>query len=65
MYYIYTGVYNISISDIDECEELSDACPENGDCWNLKGSFTCRCPRGFIAHFDEDDGKYECEGKDQ
>ncbi|CAH2304983.1 HEG homolog 1 [Pelobates cultripes] len=32
--------------DVDEC--LSDPCPPQTTCSNIKGSFSCRCPLGYI-----------------
>ncbi|KAM4697938.1 uncharacterized protein WCC33_013561 [Rhinophrynus dorsalis] len=33
-------------TDIDEC--LSDPCPAQSSCTNTRGSFSCRCPLGFV-----------------
>ncbi|KAM4626240.1 protein HEG homolog 1 [Discoglossus pictus] len=33
-------------TDVDEC--LSSPCPTQASCTNTKGSFSCRCPLGYI-----------------
>lgn len=33
--------------DINECEEVTEACTSNEDCVNTVGSFTCNCKTGF------------------
>jgi len=43
------------LSDIDEC--VYNVCPENANCNNLVGSFSCACLPGFI------DTGTKCEGK--
>ena len=43
-------------SDIDECEEATDDCPE-GACENTPGTFICKCPEGQVLVGDK------CEGE--
>lgn len=33
--------------DINECEEVEDACSSNEECVNTVGSYTCNCRIGF------------------
>ena len=44
------------VTDIDECETMTDDCDENADCINTEGSFECVCKPGYTG-----DGK-DCEG---
>lgn len=37
--------------DINECEEISDAC-KGGLCLNLPGTFLCECPEGLLLSSD-------------
>lgn len=47
-----------SLSDINECADQSlNDCDPNAKCYNLEGTFECRCKRGYRG-----DGKIcECE----
>lgn len=47
-----------SLSDINECADPSlNDCDPNAKCYNLEGTFECRCKRGYRG-----DGKIcECE----
>ena len=38
----------IECNDIDECSKNSHSCGENTDCFNIPGSYTCRCSQGFV-----------------
>ncbi|XP_034936091.1 fibrillin-1-like [Chelonus insularis] len=40
-------VRNRGCTDINECEEIEDACTSNEECVNTIGSFTCNCRVGF------------------
>ena len=33
--------------DVDECKAGLDSCPENAQCQNTIGSFSCICNNGF------------------
>lgn len=35
--------------DIDECQENTHNCHEDGECINTDGSFRCECKVGFIG----------------
>ena len=35
------------LSDINECD--SDPCQNNGHCNNLRGSYQCACPSGYLG----------------
>ena len=35
------------MTDIDECENATASCPEEEECQNTVGSFTCVCLEGF------------------
>lgn len=37
------------VADINECEEQTSVCPENFECLNVPGSFTCS---GLLRPFD-------------
>lgn len=37
------------VADINECEEQTSVCPENFECLNVPGSFTCA---GLLRPFD-------------
>ncbi|XP_026325907.1 fibrillin-2-like isoform X2 [Hyposmocoma kahamanoa] len=47
----------IHCSDIDECKQQPDICPENRECENTVSSYICKCPEGYrrIAARDEPD----------
>lgn len=47
--------HHIMFSDINECESKETLCHELAECINNKGSFTCKCPVGFIG-----DGRKSC-----
>ena len=57
----FTGVFDtdkqITISDIDECDNGSHLCSENATCINNHGSYTCNCTEGFTG-----DG-FSCTGR--
>ena len=39
---------SLSLTDIDECEEVSDNCDKvRGFCTNIPGSFNCSCRDGY------------------
>ena len=40
--------------DMDECK-TNTSCGDNAECINIKGSFYCRCHRGFVKN---DDGEF-------
>lgn len=40
-------VRNRGCIDINECEEIEEACTSNEECINTSGSFTCKCKLGF------------------
>ena len=44
--------------NINECssDKLND-CPDNSDCANNDGSYTCRCRNGFVMAIDTGDTK--------
>lgn len=46
-------------TDIDECVEKTDACPEMHSCLNTNGSFICNCLPGYV----KDAGSNTCMGK--
>ena len=35
--------------DIDECQENTHNCHEDGECINMDGSFRCECKVGFVG----------------
>lgn len=39
-------------SDIDECADGTDACPENSTCENTEGAYDCTCDDGYAADAD-------------
>lgn len=41
--------------DVDECQNM--VCPDNSECINGIGSYTCQCENGY-----EDDGTGKCKG---
>lgn len=46
-----------AFADIDECSDLTlNECPDDTDCQNLHGNYTCNCKSGF----QKNDSK--CEG---
>ena len=57
--------YDSSGQDIDECKLMPDACKDGGECVNLNGTATCRCPEGYV--YDQDTmsclDENECERK--
>ena len=47
----------VLLLDINECEDLTfNNCPENTNCQNLHGNYTCNCKAGF-----QENGS-SCEG---
>ena len=49
---IYSGDYQACF-DFDECKHASlNSCPENSDCVNTDGSYTCACKDGFEEDID-------------
>ena len=50
--------YNIpTFTDIDECIDGTDGCPENSVCNNTIGSFECICFPGFVKNGSQCDGE--------
>ena len=45
------------LSDVDECSADSKPCDDNADCFNTKGSYSCRCKLGFTG-----DAGTTCQG---
>lgn len=46
--FLQMGIFFV---DINECEEISDAC-KGGLCLNLPGTFLCECPEGLLLSSD-------------
>ncbi|XP_052803968.1 uncharacterized protein LOC128234050 isoform X2 [Mya arenaria] len=42
--------YNLTncSNDINECEDGSAVCPTNSECFNMPGSYTCKCTSGYL-----------------
>ena len=36
------------VTDINECQLASYSCPGRAQCVNVPGSYTCKCPLGFV-----------------
>ena len=54
--FVYINQFYFScLVDTDECE--LEQCPENANCVNTPGSFSCNCNPGFVA-----DGANSCTG---
>ena len=51
-------------SDLDECEENTDICPDHSTCSNLVGGYLCTCNEGFYWVGTHSDPLYTgmCEG---
>ena len=45
------------VTDINECQLASYSCPGRAQCVNVPGSYTCKCPLGFVNN-----NKNNCEG---
>ena len=45
---------NCGCSEIDECAQETDHCPENSHCVNTDGSFDCNCNDGFEPLANQD-----------
>jgi hypothetical protein len=43
------GIFSRSCVDVDECERDADICPLPSVCFNLRGSYECRCPLGQMS----------------
>ncbi|XP_078681619.1 uncharacterized protein LOC144916364 [Branchiostoma floridae x Branchiostoma belcheri] len=48
-----------SCVDIDECDLEQGPCTNGGTCYNVDGSFSCRCPPGYGGFFC-DISKFHC-----
>ena len=48
--------FRFVVSDVNECNQLSQPCPENSLCENAEGSHFCLCQAGFVM----ENGK--CQG---
>ena len=59
---IYTLIYLIHLTDINECTEGTDRCDQN--CHNNVGSYTCSCNTGYRLNANGYgcDGTYELAG---
>ena len=40
-------IFNVHVTDIDECEEDPEICGFNAKCNNTLGNFTCSCLSGY------------------
>ena len=40
-------IQSCCLSDINECTEGNFTCPNNSHCFNIDGSYRCRCNRGY------------------
>ena len=38
------------LPDVNECSGDSKPCDDNADCFNTKGSYSCKCKSGFIGN---------------
>ena len=48
IYFFLLHFYIVLLLDINECEDLTfNNCPENTNCQNLHGNYTCNCKAGF------------------
>lgn len=55
MYFLWH--IEFAFADIDECSDLTlNECPNDTDCQNIQGNYTCSCKSGF----QKNDSK--CEG---
>lgn len=55
MYFLW--YIEFDFADIDECSDLTlNKCPDDTDCQNLHGNYTCSCKSGFQKNYSK------CEG---
>ena len=47
---IFTLLYDLLNSDIDECTDGPNDCDNNAECDNTVGSFTCTCNTGYSGN---------------
>lgn len=40
-------MYDLLLTDIDECREETANCSQNATCKDTDGAYTCTCNRGF------------------
>ena len=52
---------SLLIVDINECKNENSVCPENSQCINTNGSYTCVCDEGYFHVQTE--SVNECKGK--
>ncbi|XP_058042204.1 uromodulin-like 1 [Ahaetulla prasina] len=53
---------SLSINDNNECEREETDCSPNASCYNIYGSYECKCKEGFVSVNAERPGR-NCEGK--
>ena len=53
-------IFDVHISDINECDAGTDDCSDNAACTNTDGGFDCTCHSGFADVLG--DGT-QCDGK--
>ncbi|ETE64609.1 Uromodulin-like 1, partial [Ophiophagus hannah] len=53
---------SLSIYDNNECEREETDCSPNASCYNIYGSYECKCKEGFVSVNAERPGR-NCEGK--
>ena len=46
-------------ADIDECDDNNGNCTDNSNCFNIRGSYECRCKVGYEQNVTTG----ECDGK--
>ena len=49
----YSKIFNLIISDVNECSQGSHGCHANATCNNTQGSYNCTCRGGYVGS-----GKY-------